>query len=252
MLGSSGSYAGPGDACSGYLVRSPGATCVVDLGPGTLANLQRHVELSEIDAVVLSHEHPDHWLDLPILRNALRYYLGVGGLAVYGTAGTYGRAQALIGELEPTLDWTVVDASSRVRVGDQRLRFGRTDHPVETLAIRLEVGDDPAAWRRVDSDAGGRSLVYSADTGPRWSAGDLVYGADVFLCEATLAAPDDAEAPPHLSGRQAGDWARASGVGTLLLTHVAPGVDPQAQKRAAASVFAGPVELARTHTTFIV
>ncbi|MBN2622032.1 MAG: MBL fold metallo-hydrolase, partial [Acidimicrobiales bacterium] len=79
VLGSSGTYAGPGEACSGYLVRSPGATVVVDLGSGTLANLQHHVELGAVDAVVLTHEHPDHWLDLPLLRNALRYVLGIEG-----------------------------------------------------------------------------------------------------------------------------------------------------------------------------
>lgn len=252
VLGSAGSYPGPGDACSGYLVRSPRSTCVIDLGPGTLANLQRHVELSQIDAIVLTHEHPDHWLDVPILRNALRYYLGLEGLAVYGTAGAYRRAQALIGELEPTLEWTVIDASSSVRVGDQRFRFDRTDHPVETLAVRLEVGDAPRVAGRVDNDAGQRALAYSADTGPRWSAADLAHEADVFLCEATLAQGNDADELPHLNARQAGEWARALGVGTLLLTHVAPGVDPHAQKRAAESAFGGPVELARTHGSFMV
>lgn len=238
VLGCAGSYAAPGNACTGYLVRGGGATTIVDLGPGTLANLQRHAAIGDVDAVVLSHQHPDHWLDLPILRNAMRYYLGVEGLPVYGTAETLRQAQVVIGELEPTLRWTVVDASAQVTVGGQRIRFSRTSHPVETLAVR------------VDTD--GRTLVYSADTGPRWEPGDVASGADLLLCEATI--PDDREDDdgPHLSGRQAGLLARRHGVGRLVVTHVAPGVDPEAQRAAAAAAFGGPVDVATPGATFAV
>lgn len=255
VLGCSGSYAAPGGACSGYLVRSPAAISVLDLGPGTLANLQRHVELADVDAVVLSHEHPDHWLDLPLLRNAMRYYLGLEGLAVYGTAGVLERARAVIGELEPTLRWTVIDASSELRIGDQRLRFDRTDHPVETLAVRLEIGGDEGRRQNPPGDVtdrmASRTLVYSADTGAGWSAERLARHADLFVCEATLADVDDGHGLPHLSGRQAGERGRASGAARLVLTHVAPGVDAQAQRQAAEKAFGGAVELARTHATFI-
>ncbi|HEY8524346.1 MAG TPA: MBL fold metallo-hydrolase [Acidimicrobiales bacterium] len=237
VLGCSGSFAGPEEACSGYLVRSPGATVVVDLGSGTLANLQAHVEVGELDAVVLSHSHPDHWTDLPILRNAMRYVLGVGGLPVYGTAATLAAAGAVSGDLAPTLYWTTVDASATVTVGDQRLRFSRTDHPVETLAVRV--------------DAGGRSLLYTADTGPAWDPGPAGEGVDVLLSEATLTAEEEGEVQ-HLSGRQAGELAARLGAGRLVVTHVAPGVDDEAQRRDAAAAFGGPVELARTGATFAV
>lgn len=270
ILGCAGSYAAPGNACSGYLVRSPGATVVLDLGPGTLANLQRHVEIAAVDAVVLSHQHPDHWLDLPILRNAMRYYLGLSDLAVYGTAGTREQAQCVIGELDPTLRWSTVgsiaarraavgpdttgfdtDRSARdggataagtagelgLRIGDQRLTLSVTDHPVETLAVRI--------------DAGERSLAYSADTGPAWSPADIAEGAGLFLCEATITEAHEDHAP-HLSGRQAGRLARDAGVGKLLLTHLAPGIDPEPQRAAAAQAFGGPVELAQVGRTYVV
>jgi ribonuclease BN (tRNA processing enzyme) len=259
VLGCSGSYPGPGEACSGYLVRSPGAATVLDLGPGALANLQQHVPLSRVDAVVLSHEHPDHWLDLPILRNAMLYYLGIEGLAVYSTVGVLERARAIIGDPEPTFRWTVIDASSHVRVGDQHLRFTRTDHPVETLALRLEAGEtgdagDPRASPEPDagSGRGRRSLVYSADTGPGWWGDDLGRDADLFICEATVPVEFESDAMPHLSGRQAGELGRAAGAARLLITHVAPGVDQEAQREAAEDAFGGPVELARTHATFTV
>jgi ribonuclease BN (tRNA processing enzyme) len=237
ILGCAGSYAEPGNACSGYLVRSDRATTVVDLGPGTLANLQRHVAAADLDAVVLSHQHPDHWLDLPILRNAMRYYLELEGLAVYGTGAAFAQAEAVIGELEPTLRWTTIDQSSEVTIGDQRLTFSLTDHPVETLAVRLT--------------ADGRTLVYSADTGPAWRPGDLLSGVDLLLCEATIPQAYEDQSP-HLSGRQAGTLARDWGVGRLALTHIAPGVDAEAQRSAASAAFGDPVDLARVNETFTV
>lgn len=73
VLGCCGSYPGPGQACSGYLVRAIGTSVWVDAGTGTLANLQRHVRLQEVDAIVLSHEHPDHWMDLTGAYVAAKY-----------------------------------------------------------------------------------------------------------------------------------------------------------------------------------
>jgi ribonuclease BN (tRNA processing enzyme) len=192
------------------------------------------VPLDRLDAVVLTHEHPDHWLDLPILRNALKYYLRHEGLAVHGPTGVGDAAQALIGSLEPTLRWSTLGGGSTVTVGDQRLRFSPTDHPVETLAVRI--------------DAGGRTLAYTADTGAAWEPGDLLTGVDVLLCEATMPAAYEDQVQ-HLTGRQAGALARGAGVGRLVLTHIAPGVDREAQRDAAAAAFGGDVALAEVGVT---
>jgi ribonuclease BN (tRNA processing enzyme) len=235
VLGCSGTYPGAGGACSGYLVRSPGASLVVDLGAGTLANLQRHVAIGEVDAVVLSHVHPDHWLDLPVLRNAMRYVLGIEGLPVYGTAETWLMAEVIIGELPPTLLWRNVDESSVVEVGDQVVRFSRTDHPVETLAVRV--------------DAGGRSLLYSADTGAGWDPGATGADADLMVCEASLRREHEGQVQ-HLSARQAGKLARTLGAGRLVVTHVVPGVEPETQLDLAEHAFGGPVELAVANRSF--
>jgi ribonuclease BN (tRNA processing enzyme) len=235
VLGCSGTYPGAGGACSGYLVRSPGASLVVDLGGGTLANLQRHVAIGEVDAVVLSHVHPDHWLDLPVLRNAMRYVLGIEGLPVYGTAETWLMAEVLIGELTPTLLWHNVDESSVIEVGDQLVRFSRTDHPVETLAVRV--------------DSGGRSLLYSADTGAGWDPGTTGVDVDLMVCEASLQ-PEHEGQVQHLSARQAGKLARTLGAGRLVVTHVVPDVEPEIQRDQAEEAFGGPVELAVANRTF--
>ena len=127
VLGCSGTYPDDGGACSGYLVRSPGASLVVDLGAGSLSNLQRHLAIGEVDAVVLSHVHPDHWLDLPVLRNAMRYVLGIGGLPVYGTAETWLMAEVIIGELPPTMLWHTIDESSVVEVTTDARLWRRWD-----------------------------------------------------------------------------------------------------------------------------
>ncbi|HEX5366781.1 MAG TPA: MBL fold metallo-hydrolase [Acidimicrobiales bacterium] len=235
VLGSSGTYAAPGDACSGYLLRTGTTAVAVDLGSGTLANLQRHVGLTALDALVLTHEHPDHWLDVPLLHNALRYVLEVEGLPVHATAGTGRLARTLLHELGPTLEWHTVTAGSSLPVGDLALGFGLTDHPVETLAVR--------------ASAGGRTLLYSADTGSGWCPGPLGEGVDVLLCEATLV-PGDQDRLQHLTARQAAGYARDVGAGRLVLTHVPPGVDRSQQVARAAEVFTGRIDAVRAGDVF--
>src|SRR4051794_5409200 len=100
VLGCDGTYAGPGGACSGYLVQSGTQRLWLDAGPGTLARLQQHVALTDVDALVVTHEHPDHCGELPVLRNALRFVLGVAGLPVLTTAGTRRLVEQLTGGAE--------------------------------------------------------------------------------------------------------------------------------------------------------
>lgn len=236
VLGCSGTYAGPGNACSGYLVRGGGTTVWVDCGPGTLANLQRHVDLDALDGVVVSHSHPDHWLELPVLRNALKYGRGREGMPLHTTAETRGFLDHVAhGDCEPTFDWRQIADGDRVEIGALQLTFSRTDHPVETLAMRIE-GE-------------GASLAYSADTGPGWSLTALGPGIDVALCEATLLAHQEGTAP-HLSGRQAGASARDAGARRLVITHIYPTSDPERHRAEAHEAFGAPVEVAAIHESF--
>lgn len=243
VLGCDGSYAGPGGASSGYLVRSSSGTTIwLDTGPGTLGRVQQHAALPELSAVVVSHEHPDHCGELPVLRNALRYLLGVEGLPVLTTTGTRTLVDHVSGGASPTFAWDVVADGDERRVGDLRLRFARTDHPVETLAVRF---DHPAG-----------SLAYSSDTGGRFNAAALDpegTGVDLFVVEATMP-PDLEDRAQHLSARQAAAAAIACGACRVLVTHVAPGDDPvrrrgevEAELRAAGS--SAEVHSAADHQT---
>lgn len=235
VLGCSGSYAGAGGACSGYLVQGGGVNLWLDAGPGTLANLQRHIALDAVDGIVISHAHPDHWVDLLPFHNVVRYIRKRSGLPVWSPRKVRDLTEAVNGSLGHEFDWHVIDATSHVELGGLRLSFSRTDHPPETLAMRIE--------------ADGVTLAYSADTGPGWSLSKLGAGIDVALCEATL--PIEGERTvQHLSGRQAGVTATAAGVGRLLLTHVQPGVDPSRQLADARAAYAGPVELVETNASY--
>jgi ribonuclease BN (tRNA processing enzyme) len=227
VLGCSGTYASPGNACSGYLVSDGSTTVWVDAGSGTLANLQRHVPLDGVDALVLSHEHPDHWTDLEAFFNVCRFVTGREGIPVYAPAGL--KERTYNDDESPYFEWRDIKDGTSESVGDLRFTFSRTDHGPETLAMRV--------------DGGGRSLGYSADTGPAWSLAELGPGLDVALCEATFLREQEGEAQ-HLSGRQAGGSARDAGADRLVLTHIWPTIDHERSRAEAADAYGGPVDVA--------
>lgn len=235
ILGCCGSYPGPGQACSGYLVRGGGTTIWLDAGSGTMAALQRHVALADVDAVVLSHAHPDHWSDV-LGFHVASSQAGREGIPVVAPEGVRRLATEVMGRTGPTFDWRVVADGAEVALGGLALRFSKTDHGDETLAARIE-GD-------------GAVLAYSADTGPAWSLSALG-PSDLALVEATFTA-DQEGAYQHLSARQAGAAAREAGAARLVLTHLAPGRDPVAAGEEAAVAFGGTVEVAAPGAVYVI
>jgi ribonuclease BN (tRNA processing enzyme) len=236
VLGCSGSYPGPAQACSGYLVRAGGTTVWLDAGPGTLANLQTHIGLADVDAVVLSHQHPDHWTDIEGFFVACRYIVERNGIPVYAPRGLEGLLRTGP-TTAPTLEWHVVADGTALTIGPMTLTFSQTDHPYETLAVRV--------------DGGGRSLGYSADSGPAWSLEALGPGLHLAVCEATFLR-DREGTFQHLSARQAGATARAAGVERLLLTHLWPTVDREEAVAEATASFGDAVALAAMDDTYLV
>jgi ribonuclease BN (tRNA processing enzyme) len=234
VLGCSGSYAAPGGACTGFLMQSPGARVWLDAGPGTLANLQRICSLGELDAIVLTHAHPDHWLELPVVANALEWYEPRDRLPVYSNAHTAATARDLIGSgVDLVFDWRVIDAGSHVAIGDQRWAFAETEHYVPTLAVLVECG--------------GETIAFTSDTGPGFSLAEMTEGrppVDLALIESTFLERNEHRGALHLSADEAGAMAQAAGVQRMLLTHQAPLEDRQAHLRKAATKFSGEIVLA--------
>ena len=229
VVGCCGSGPGPDSPASCYLVEREGFRLVLDLGNGAFGALQGLLDPGTVDAVFLSHLHADHCLDVAPLVVWHRY----SGrsrrslVPLYAPVGAERRlalAYDMDGDgLTDVFDFVPVGPGA-LRIGPFEVELARTAHPIECYAIRLT--------------AGGRSLVYTGDTGPSDRVVELAHGADVLLAEA--AHPDnDPNQPPglHLTGRQAAQHAAAAGVGRLLLTHVPVWVDHIGQLFAASSVF---------------
>jgi ribonuclease BN (tRNA processing enzyme) len=236
VLGCSGSFGHPtGGACSGYLLRQ-GATLVwVDCGNGTLANLQRHADPADLSAVVITHQHPDHCVDLYGLHVLWRYGYERRDLPVFTPAGVEGTLGALVGgDFGGAFAFHALGDGDAVDVGELHLAFSRTDHPPPTLAV--------------EATGGGKRLVYTSDTGPDWTVGAFAPGADLVVSEATY----QGEVGPtaiHLTATQAGEGARAAQARRLLVTHVWPFLDPAVSVAEAEAAFGRPVTLAAPHLT---
>jgi ribonuclease BN (tRNA processing enzyme) len=235
VVGSSGSIPGAGSPGSCYLVEHDGFRLVIDLGNGALGALQQHVALSQIDAIVLSHLHADHCIDLTALYVAHRYgpYEFDGRVPVFGPTDTAERMAQVYGMtshsgMSGTFDFR--DLASAASIGPFRIRADRVAHPVEAYGVRLTAGD--------------ASLVYTGDTGPCRSVDQLAAGADVLLAEASFVHGEENPRDLHLTGREAGELADQAGVGRLVLTHVPPWNDPAVAHAEASAVYDGPIDLA--------
>jgi ribonuclease BN (tRNA processing enzyme) len=235
VLGCSGSFPGPGEPCSSYLVEHDGYRILLDLGNGALGELQRHVGLLDVDAVLLSHLHGDHCLDLCAYAVVRRYHPQgrPPRLPVYGPPGTAGRLAAAYDpfsrdDLRDVFAFTRLESGTR-EIGPFTITFARMAHPVETYAMRVE--------------AGGRTLTYSGDTAPCDALVAVARGSDMLLCDASYHHGDDVPPGLHLTGVQAGEHARRADVGRLLLTHVLPWTDPARQLADAGAAFGGSTEL---------
>jgi ribonuclease BN (tRNA processing enzyme) len=245
IIGSSGSFPGPDAAASSYLVEADGFRLVLDLGNGSLGELQRHVQLGDIDAVLLSHLHSDHCMDLCSFYVARKYDPeGRFGkkLPVYGPHGSADRmARAYFdagqrGGLDDVYDFQTLSPGT-LAIGPFDITLGHVNHPVETFATRLENA--------------GRVMTYSGDSGESETLVSLASNADLLLCEATFHEGRDDARDLHLTGRQAGEHAARAGAGRLVLTHIPPWNDKQrALDEAHRSPYDGTIDLGRPGVGF--
>lgn len=248
VLGRSPASPNPGEACAGYIVESRGSRVLVDIGPGVVSQLVGVHHPDELDAVVVSHMHADHMLDLVTLRyvfpwrarpvdQRLRVVMPPGSAdQLLDLARGVGNAR----HFEDTYRLSEHDGSSMLRFGPLAVTPVETQHYIPCWGFRIVAEE--------------RTLAYTADTAPCGGFTDLADSPDLLLSEATLRSLDEDAAPPeprgHLLPEEAGATARAGGARRLMLTHLPVNGDGSWAVDQAALAFEGPVELAEPGATY--
>ena len=231
----------PGEPCSSYLVRTNEAAVLLDLGSGAFAKLELAIPYASLDAVLISHMHPDHFFDLVPFRYALKYgHLNVARrVPLWLPPGGRSALDALRNAVSGDAPGDFFDGVFAVReyhprevlaVGDLRLQFHPAKHFIAGYAMRLECG--------------GRSLTYSADTAPCDGMVEFARASSLFLCEATLGGGDEAGERGHSSALEAGKMAAGAGVERLVLTHYRFADSIEEIIREARREYNGPVDAA--------
>ena len=235
-MGIGSAYSAPGEAQSCYLVSAGGRSVVIDLGSGTLNLLQRQIAPERLSAVVITHLHPDHCVDLMSLRVYMVWGPGAGtALPVYGPPGLRDRLAAFAGSEGWDSAFSFRDLASgagEVDLGDGLVLCHReVPHLSPTHAVRLEHK--------------GRSICFGADCAPNEELVALARGCEILVCECSFGAEPVPAGLPHLNAQEAGAIAARADVGRLLLVHCSPEFDRDAALAQARSSFGGPVDWAR-------
>lgn len=241
-LGTSAAFPTPSRACSCFLVSGVDAKLLLDLGPGAFSNLTVYARPESLDAIVITHLHQDHFLDMMPLYYYLRFEARPARrLPVYSPTGIRDKLGCILGErggaqLEEIFDFRQIEESERIRIGDLTLSFAKVKHLEPTYGVAVETED-------------GR-LAYTSDTGYIRSLVELARNAQLLVCEATIISP--VEGLDHMTGAEAGRLASEASVARLLLTHIWPSIDHEIARAEAAKHFSGEVILAEDGEMVIV
>lgn len=246
VIGCSGSYPGPDSPASSYLVEAEGGgrtwRILLDLGSGALGTLHKYVDPLDIDAVFISHLHPDHCFDMSGFY-VMRKYHPSGAqprIPVHGPKGTAKRMANAYGlpekpGMNDEFSFRTYDAHP-IHLGPLTITTTKVVHPIDAFAIKVSNGD--------------RSFVYSGDTGPCGALVDFARGSELLLAEASFHEGEQNPGGLHLTGREAGEAAARAGVDTLVLTHIPPWHDKNVAYDEARTVYDGRLELAKTGATY--
>lgn len=252
VLGKSPSWQDAGGACSGYLIEEDDTSVLLDCGNGVFSKLRRRRDYLAVDAVVISHLHADHFLDLVPYAYALTFAPRQQPVAIHrwpgtdspahprliaprGAAEVFRRVTGAWGSEELIQDAFALEEyapDARLDVGGLTVSFQSVPHFTETFAVGVE------------SRHGGR-LVFGADTGPSADLEGFARDADLLLIEATLPRPERSGERGHLTPREAGEHAARAGARRVVLTHISDELDSLWARAEAAAGFGGPVDVAR-------
>lgn len=251
VLGKSPAWQDLDGACSGYLITEGETTVLLDCGNGVFGKLRRYHDYVDVDAIVISHLHADHFADLIPYGYALRFaprqqpvpvppWPGTDSPArpkLFGPPGSEDFLEELDGSwnlgrhFEEAFDTCEYDPEESLRIGSLTISFREVPHYVKTFAMSVAGGGE------------GR-IVYGADCRPNESLVEFARGADLLIAEATLPRPERSGVRGHLTPAEAGEHAEKAGAASLILTHISDEIDPDWAMAQARSTYAGPVQVA--------
>jgi ribonuclease BN (tRNA processing enzyme) len=245
VLGSGAAGGNSGSGCTSFLARSGQTQVLIDCGSGAVGELKRWIDVRTLDAVVISHMHLDHILDLVTLRAAFRYApepfeeriplcLPPGGREILdGLAAPLDldhHSPLFFDQVFEVDEYNPIDS---LQIGQIGIDFAPTQHPMPAWAMRI-------------AQAGGEHWIgYTSDTGPITNLGMFFRGVDTLICEATLL--ESTISPmerSHLTAAEAGRLASTCQAKKLVLTHFWEELGSERLLAAAAETFSGPIELA--------
>jgi ribonuclease BN (tRNA processing enzyme) len=253
VLGKSPSWQDAGGACSGYLVEDDQTSLLLDCGNGVFSKLRQRLDYTEVDAVVISHLHADHILDLVPYAYALTYaprqqpvpvppWPGTDSparprlIAPPGAAETFRRIVGAWGNedlIDNAFKIEEYTGESPPPVGGFSPRFGEVPHFTETFAVEIT------------STEGGGRLTFGADCRPGPELVDFARGTDLLLVEATLPRPERTGIRGHLTPGEAGEHGRQAGAKRVVITHISDELDQVWARKQASDAFGAPVDVAR-------
>jgi ribonuclease BN (tRNA processing enzyme) len=258
VLGKSPSWQDAGGACSGYLITDGETALLLDCGNGVFGKLRQRIDYVDLDAVLISHLHADHFLDLIPYAYALTYAPRQQPVPVDrwpgtdqparpklhapgGAAKTLRRVVGAWGSedlIETAFELHEYGPRDTVRVGSLEARFTEVPHFAETYAIN------------VTSTAGGGRLTYGADSRPAQEVVDAARGTDLLLVEATLPRPERTGVRGHMTPAEAGEHAKRAGAKRVVITHISDELDAEWAREQASEAFGAPVEVATEGATY--
>jgi ribonuclease BN (tRNA processing enzyme) len=252
VLGKSPAWQDAGGACSGYLLQDEGFTVLVDCGNGVFSKMRQFVDYVDVDAVVISHLHADHILDLIPYSYALTYAPRQQPVPVPPWPGTDNPARPrlvvppgarrcfahLVSSwgaddlIEKAFELEEYEESSTPQIGPFRFEFREVPHFVRTFAMRIR------------SSQGEGCLVYGADSRPSDDLVDFAKDCDLLVIEATLPRPERTGMRGHLTPQEAGQHARAAHARRVVITHISDELDQKWAHDQAAEAYGDEVEMA--------
>lgn len=231
-IGIWGGYPNKNEATSAFLIEQDGFRCLVDCGSGVLAAVQNYTKLCELDAVIISHYHPDHIADIGVLQHAAMVGMQLkewkAPLFIYAHDKDENEFKKL--SYKGVTEGQAIKASETLELGPWQVSFCETVHPVYCLAMKFT--------------ANGQTAVFTADTSWKEELIGFSQGADLLVAESNLYEKYIGIIQGHLSGSQAGELAERAGAKRLLLTHLPQYGELGGILQAAKSSYSGEVEFA--------